>query len=105
MNRTTIVTLMITITVFTRADSCTPMTSRTVTSPTMIIAGMLMIPVTELKDSYAIWFFARKSLSVSVSTAHPWGVWNFWAISIGIWMIFVPGEAQNCGGMLMPKSR
>ncbi len=105
MNVTTIATLISTITSLTFADSLMPITSSAVTRATMNIAGMLMMAVTWVKVSYAILLVAKSLMTSSLSTVQPCRMCSWSAIALGTSISLVPGDAVNCAGMLMPKSR
>ena len=105
MNRTTIVTLMATITLLTLADSWMPTTSRAVTAATMNMAGTLMMPVTVAKPEKSTPFSVRSLTTESVISVQPCRMCSLSATALGISYSFVPGDVVNWAGMLMPKSR
>ena len=103
MKRTTIVTLIATITLLTLADSWMPTTRRAVTRATMIIAGTFSTAVTWGNAEKSTWFLPRSS-STAPRTDQPCRMWSLSAISLGISMSFVPGDWVNWAGMWMPQS-
>src|SRR4051812_528092 len=101
MNSRTINTLIITMTLLTRADSWMPITRRAVTAAMIIMAGILMMPWTWGKPSQAIPYFWKMSARSELSSIQPAVICSFSAAQLGTRIMTLPGEAVYWVGRWM----
>src|ERR1051325_502107 len=105
MKTSTTATLMITMTLFTLADSLIPITRSVVTRAMMMTAGRLKIAVTWVRLDGSVpapWIWLMRA---SLTAVQPALRWRLEASDAGTSIRLVPRAAASEPGTLMPMSR